>query len=168
MRNIFITLLLGLTFFAGDVFASRSIGVGKQYARIVYDVGATNGNSTAHGLGVKLPANAVITDLWVYINTAFESSGTSRLALQCAGTRDLMEYVNISAGDEDKVYVARRAEATFNFDSTGIIPADTEPQVAGSGSVASECEVTAVVRGDSGDTPFTAGKATVLLEYFRQ
>jgi hypothetical protein len=147
--------------------ADLSVGLAKKYARVVYDVALNGGSSTSHPLDATLPAGAVITDLWVYINTAFTDGGTSSLALQCGGTTNLMGYQDIAADAENDVFAVARSGLTFNGSSTTFIPESSSAPVAGISSVPSACEVTAVVRSDSGYSPYTGGKLTALIEYFQ-
>lgn len=167
MRNFAMALFLGAVLFASPARADLSVGLAKKYARVIYDVALNGGDSVSHNLDAALPADAVITDLWIYINTKFTDSGTGSLAFQCAGTRDLMDWQDITGQDVDDVYAVQRSGLTFNQSSTTFIPDPTDGVQAGISSVVSACNVTAVVRGDSGYVPLTAGKATLLIEYFQ-
>lgn len=147
----------------------------RKYAKVVYDVSVDGGSSTAtKNLGITIPANSIITGLYVYINTAFTKAGggagVASLALQCAGTRDLMAYTNISDYGAYQ-YIARRLgtiasspQISYQLQS---LTRENEPFLSDSvASVATACDVTAVVRGDSGYEAYTAGKATAIIEYF--
>lgn len=166
-----ISLLLFLPCLA---FADVSVPRSKQYAAVVYDVsvlgGATAVPSNAINLGASLPAGAIITDFYVYINTQFASSGSESLAIQCAGTRDLMDYTSIKNVAADRLLASRVAEYTFNGASSLVPTGVASPLnfAQGFGSVPSGCNLTAVLRGDAGQTAYTAGKLTAIVEYFRQ
>jgi hypothetical protein len=147
--------------------ATLSVGLAKKYARAVYDVSLNGGASTSHDLNAQLPAGAVITDFYVYINTAFTDSGTGSLAIQCSGTRDLLDWQDITAASVNYFYGSRRAQNTFNGSSTTMVPESTSAVAVGIGSVPSPCNVTAVVRSSSGYVPLTAGKLTAVIEYFQ-
>jgi len=163
-----LSLLLSL-FLVSPANADVSVPRAKQYAWTTYDVAVLGGQSTGHALGLQLPAGSIVTDVWVYINTAFTDSGTGSLGLQCAGTNDLMAYNDItgfSAGTAVGRHLLPNA-----FPTGSIIP---ENAVAGAltlssanGSIATACDVAAVVRSDAGYVPLTAGKLTAIIEYFK-
>lgn len=149
--------------------AEEAVGLARKQARFEYDVAVDGGSSTStKSLGVTLPAGAIITSLYVYINTAFTDSGTGSVALQCAGTRDLMGYRDLTAAAQDSMF-ARVAQA-IGFEGSSIISSGlANPAVLTSSigaSVPTACTVTAVVRGDSGFVDQTAGKLTGSIEYF--
>lgn len=161
-------LLLTLSLFLVPVAkADLSVGLAKKYARVIYDVSLNGGGSVSHDLDAQLPAGAVITDLWVYINEAFTDSGTGSIALQCAGTRDLMDWQDITLYSVNQIYKARASSDSYTSASTSMLTAGSTATNAGIASVPSACNVTAVVRGDSGYVPLTDGKLTTLLEYFQ-
>lgn len=166
--NKFLFIILAVFFaFTNVAEASRSVAVSKKFTRAIYDVSLNGGESTSHDLDATVPAGAVITDVWVYINAVFTDSGTGSLAFQCAGTRDLMEYNDPTSLTVNQFYKSARA----NDQDTGSAATEFVPEAAvfgaaGISSVSSECNVTAVVRGDDGFVPLTAGKATVIIEYF--
>lgn len=153
--------------FTQAAHADLSVGLSKKYARVIYDVSLNGGASTSHSLSAQMPAGAVITDLYVYINQAFTDSGTGSLALQCAGTRDLMAYRDITANSINDMFSTQVAHT--NYTSGAMIGASGETSAAAAGiaSVPAACQVTAVVRGDSGYVPLTAGKLTAIIEYFQ-
>lgn len=147
-------------------YADLSVGVAKQYARVIYDVNLNGGASTSHDLDAVLPAGAIVTDAWVYINTAFVDGGTGSLALECGATRNIMDWQDVGGDAMNTLFKASRAGESY-VGGSFIVSGATEA-VSGVTSVPAACEVKAVVRSDSGYTPYTAGKATLLLEYFRQ
>lgn len=169
MKALLLLLALVVPVFG---YADVSIPRAKQYAWSVYDTAVLGGQSVAHPLGLTLPAGAIITDMWVYINTQFASSGTESLAFQCAGTRDLMAYNSVKNIAKDRVLTAQQALIAMNGGSaTSFIGTTASGEAVnlsqGFGSIPTACGVSAVVRGDSGYTPYTAGKATLIIEYFK-
>lgn len=161
------SLFLALLFLPTLAFADLSVPRAKQYAWTQYDVAVLGGASTTKNLGLSLPAGAIITDVWVYINTQYASAGTESLGLQCAGTLDLMAYTPMTSHAADRMMSARLSGSS----STGAgAPIPASPTVLnlsqGYNSVPSACNVSAVVRSDSGYNPYTAGKATFIIEYF--
>ena len=147
------------------------VNVARKYAKFTYDVAVDGGESTSHALGVTIPAGAVITSFYVYINTLFADSGSGSVALQCAGTRDLMEYQDLTSMPIDNVFVRTLDGTTRGYGSATLI---TEASAQGAryssavtvGSIATACEVNAVVRSDNGYVVQTAGKLTGIVEYF--
>lgn len=165
--------LLFLMFAAVAAQADVSVPRSKQYAITTYDVSVNGGESVPHNTGLVLPAGAFVTDVWVYINTAFTDSGTGSFAIQCAGTNDLMMYNDITALSVNDV-IGRHLQPVANnaiSASGGFIgPSATTGKINMSfqnGSIPSACEVKAIVRGDSGFVPLTAGKASIVVEYFK-
>jgi hypothetical protein len=160
--------LLPLFLIGSIAHADVSVPRAKQYLWTVYDVAQSGGQSVAHPLGVKLPAGAILTNAWVYINTAFTDSGTGSFAISCAGTRDIMDYNDITALSMNSMVGIASLPNPFTG-TASYIPQNMPAAVsfASSGSVVSACEVNAVVRGDSGYVPLTGGKATIILEYFK-
>lgn len=162
MKNILVALLLLVPFTASAV----DVGVAKKYARVVYDVAVDGGESTPHALDYELPANSFITDVFVLIDTPFTDSGTGSLALQCGGTRNLMGYIDITAATTD-YYFGGAAVSTQTAGSSMILSSGTGTSGAVN-SLPAACTVTAVVRGDDGYVPLTAGKLTAFIEYFNK
>lgn len=144
----------------------------RKQARFVYDVAVDGGSSTANkALGVTIPAGAVITKAMLYINTAFTDSGTGSLAIQCAGTRDIIGYTDITALAMNTLIIGGYEDAQTNAAASGVLIPETGSLTAVTtalNSVVTACEVTAIVRGDSGYVPLTAGKLTGILEYFQK
>ena len=146
-------------------------GAARNYAKVTYDVAVDGGESTSHALGVTIPAGAVITSFYVYINTLFADSGTGSVALQCAGTRDLMEYQDLTTMPIDNVFVRTLDATVRGYDSTTLISASSAQAGRYSsatqvGSIPTACEVYAIVRSDAGHVAQTAGKLTAIIEYF--
>lgn len=72
----------------------------REIVSAVYDVsGGDDGTVGSHGLGVYIPDNAVVTNVWVDVSTTFtdgaDDSATIALTLQSAG--DIRAAVAISA-----------------------------------------------------------------------
>lgn len=149
---------------------AEGAAISKKYAKAVYDVAVDGGSSTSHDLGVTLPAGAIITALHVYINTKFVDSGTGSVAIQCAGTGDLMGYRDLTAYEQDSL-LSRLLQAVA-FEGTSIISEGVaNPAVLAStygASVPTACSVTAVVRSTAGHVAQTAGKLTAIIEYFNR
>lgn len=164
MKKFLYVLLLPLLFTL-EARADLSVGVAKQYARVIYDVSLNGGSSVSHNLNATIPAGAIITDAYVYINQAFTDSGTGSLALECYGSLDIMDYRDITADSINGFFKAKVTQSSFGASS--MIPISTTSAAAGIASVPTACQVKAVVRNSSGYVPLTAGKLTLLLEYFR-
>lgn len=146
--------------------------IAKKYARVTYQPSVDGGDSAStNGLGVFLPAGALITDIIVYVNTNFDGVGGGTkggsVALQCSGTRDLMEYHDMEAWATPK-YLARMLghAAAIGFGAGSLIAAQQTATIQGIGSsVSSRCEIKAVVRGDSGDEALSSGLLTAFIGY---
>lgn len=162
-------LLLVLALLPSFAFADVSVPRAKQYLWTVYDVSRDGGQSTAHALGAYMPAGAIITDSYMYINTQFAASGTESLAFQCAGTDDLMDFNTVKSVTADKVYQSHLGNTQIGVGGSAGFIGQGQSAIAlnaGVGSIPTSCEVNAIVRSASGYTPYTAGKATLIVEYF--
>lgn len=161
--------LLALALFLPSLaFADVSVPRAKQYAWTQYDVAAQGGQSTAHPIGLVLPAGSIITNAYVYINTQFAASGTESLGISCSGSQDIMAYSSVKNLPADRM-LAGRLSADVGTGAAAPIPASPTALNLSQGfvSVPSACEVKFDVRGASGYTPYTAGKATAVIEYFK-
>jgi len=160
-------LILSLLF---SVAAEASVSVprAKQYAWFDYDVSRDGGQSVAHPLNLDLPAQAVLTGVYVYINTQFAASGTESIGISCVGSQDVMAYAPMAALLKDRMYAGLISASTFNGSAAPIPNGASALNLSqGYGSVPSDCRVSVDVRGASGYTPYTAGKMTGVIEFFR-
>lgn len=174
MKALILALFLIPAFAQADVSVPRA----KQYLYTTYDVSVLGGATIPLGqniinLGATMPAGSVISDVWVYINTQFAATGTESLALQCAGNQDLMAFTPLKNVAPDRYFVSRVLGNTFN-DSAPLLPASPVNINASQGygtvpvaSNANGCNVSVEINGLSGYTPYTAGKLTAIIEYFR-
>ncbi len=148
--------------------ASVSVPRAKSYLWSVYDVAVTGGQSTPHSLGVSVPGSSIITNAWVYINTQFAASGTESIGISCLGTQNIMFYNTIKNVPKDRIFSAGLSHTSYTG-AAALIPENSVSPLnlsQGYASVPSPCGLTVDVRGDSGYTPYTAGKMTIILEYF--
>ena len=167
-----------LLFLPSLAFADVSVPRAKQYAWTVYDTAVLGGASVPGSqnpisLGLALPAGIVITDVWVYINTAFAATGTESLGLACvnsgiANQPDLMAFTSVKNLPANNILLGRMAGGTF----VGAGPAISSVPAAlnfnqGFGTVPNGCNVSAVIQGLPTYTPYTAGKLTAIIEYFK-
>jgi len=88
---------------AEPVLAQSADGlVVKRVARATFDPSANSGERTigAHGLGVTIPDNAVVTRTWYDVITTFQSAGADAgtIALKAEGANDVVSAVAISDG----------------------------------------------------------------------
>lgn len=116
----------------------------KRIARVTYDVAVDGGTSTAHLLGVTLPAKSTITRSWFYTDTQFSDSGAGTVALSCAAANDIKTATDITGN---------AAGVIVEGQSTGAASAFKD--------VTTACEVTATVAV----VPQLTGKLTAWIEY---
>lgn len=116
-----------------------------RVARVTYDVSADGGGIGAHGLGVSLPANALLKQAYFYVKTQFVSASNGTVALSCEDANNIYSATNITG------------------QSAGAITAGVQTGTAAnmSSAIASACEITATVASAS----YTAGKLNLFLEY---
>lgn len=147
-------------------------GLGTKYvATAVFDTagtdssGAANTTVAAHGLGVYLPINAIITNAYVDVITTFTSAADSAtIALSVEGANDLTAAIAIS--NASNVWDAglhgclpgSYAEATVAGD-TAIL--DAARKAASYINLTAERELTATVAVQA----LTAGKLVLFVEY---
>ena len=114
--------------------------------KLQYGVATNGGTSgTAYGLGVFLPAKAVITRSFVHIDTQFVDDGTGTIALSC----------------EDAGNIRVAGDITGSTSGTFLDGASTGAIAGFKSSIAARCEVTATVSGANA----SAGKLTGWLNY---
>lgn len=154
---------------------TANVAIARKYAKAVYDVGAQGGASVPHALNVVLPAGAVIQAIQIYINTKFTQGTFGSVALQCAGTNDLMDWQDLSTIGQD--FMMKRSFPGANFGTNGsIIPTGQAWTHVDSGaSIPTACTVTAIVRSlpigggqINGGSAQTAGKFTAIIDYFNR
>ena len=114
-------------------------------ARATYDIAVDGGDAAAHGLGVTLPANALILHSWFYVVTQFVDAGAGTVAIHCE--------------DADNIYAA--ADITGN--SAGAVVEGVQDGTAANftGSIAAACELTATVA----TAAQSAGKLILFVDY---
>lgn len=117
----------------------------KSIAYFVYDVAVDGGTSGAKGLGVYLPARAVIVQSFYKIITQFSDSGSGTVALSCEDANNIL-----TAGDLTGI--------SANTITTGASTGSAATMVRGIGA---KCEITATVATATQD----AGKLIGWVEY---
>lgn len=165
MRKLILALCLFLPILAhADVSVPRA----KQYAWFEYSVARDGGASVSRPIGLKLPAGAIITNVWMYINTQFAASGTESLGVSCVGSQDIMAYTSVKNIAKDRILSGNISGSVFTGAAAPIPASPTTLDFSqGYGSIPSACNVTIDVRGASGYTPYTNGVATGIIEFFR-
>lgn len=132
------------------------IGLGMlRVARFLFDsaakdsAGANNTTVAAHGVGVTLPANAIVVGGFVDVNTAFTSANsTATIAISVEGANDIISAAAVSGAPYSTV--GRKA----------IVPkANTPESTSVKASQAREITCTVAVQA------LTAGKLTGYLYY---
>ncbi len=167
MRYALALLLSSLTL---NAYADSDVQ-SKHIIRAVYDTSVAGGQSVPHAVGVSVPAGAIITGAYLYINTQFAASGTESVGVSCLGSQNIMAYNSIKSIAPDRMFAAQLSNGIT--DTGAAVPLNAAAGgnalnlSQGFSSVPVACGLTVDVRGDSGYTPYTAGKLTLLLEYFK-
>lgn len=150
-------------------FAGVTDGLGaKRILRATFDPSANINHRTvaAHGLGVSLPDNAIITGYIVDVVTTFTSAtDAATIALKAEGTGDLLAAIAIS--DSTNMWDAGIHAGKPGYPSLGADAAhDTQPEVAAL-FAASFVKTTAVreITATVAVEALTAGKAVIFVEY---
>lgn len=121
----------------------------EHLAKVVLDVTGNSNLGTSgstHGLGVYLPAGALITQSWFYTVTQFTGSG-SQLKMTCEDAGNVMAATGITGITAGTITAAA---------STG----SAATMVA---AIAAQCQVTA--DWSAGTGPATAGKGIWFIRY---
>lgn len=121
----------------------------KRIIRATYDVAVDGGTIAAHGLGVTIPANAIIVRSWFYTVTQFVDAGSGTVAIHCETANNIFSAADIT-GNADGVLVDGVQQAFATFDGTGA-----------AGILGAACEPTATVA----TAAQTAGKLVLFIEY---
>lgn len=123
----------------------------QRYTRATYDV-AVDGvsSSTPVGLGVYLPAKAIVTKVLYYIDTQFVDSGVGSIALQCEDGNNLIAQTDITSFAVGAVKLG--------------VPVETTPTVVD--NIAAQCEVKAVASNCANCVLPSVGKFTADIEYY--
>lgn len=161
-------LLAALTFTA-SLPANADVGptrFQKEYAKVVYDFTVDGGSVGSHPSIVTLPAGVLVTNVMVYVNTGFTSSGSSSVGIGCAGTNDLFAFHDLTTVAVDNYYAAALTATAFN-QGNSLLNFNAPAVHSDNGkSTPSDCTVTTVV--DPNKNALTAGKLTAIIEFFRK
>lgn len=133
---------------------SQAGAVAGLYAsRVAHAIWDPSGDSTmrsvaAHGLGVSLPARAIIKQSWFHTKTSVVSTNNDgTIAFSCTAANDILSAADIdaSSGVAGQVTTGVSTGSAANMKLNG----------------SSACEITATVAVDA----FTAGKIDIFVEY---
>lgn len=116
-----------------------------RVARFNYSVATDGGTIASRGLGVTLPAKAVIVRSYLRIDTQFVDGGSGTVALSCEDANNIKTATDITGSS---------AGAFIEGQSTGASSAFIS-------SIGAACEITATVAGAAQ----TDGKLTGWVEY---
>ena len=118
----------------------------SQMAQATYDFSVQTGATGTYSLGVKLPANAIITESWVYSITKPTTSASGTLAFKCQNASDIL---------------AATAAASFASAGASIDGSSTAATAANFKYTTAACTIQAVIATGA----LTAGKVTAYVEY---
>lgn len=148
----------------------RTGTVVKEVAVAVFDPSGNTAHRTvaAHGLGVYIPDNAIITKIWYDVITTFTSptSDGATVALHVQSANDLLSAIAIS--DSSNVLDAGIHAGKIGFPNFGADAAhDSQVEVAALFAatflkMTAIREITATVAVEA----LTAGKAVIYVEYY--
>jgi hypothetical protein len=150
----------------GMTAVMRAGGTVPKVAVATYDVsGGDSGATAAHGLGVYIPDNAIITRAWVDVVTTFAdgASDSATIALSVQGAGDLVAAIAISnASNVWDAGVRGTKVGAFALDGNAL----TQVAMAAAGA-ATLIKTTAVreITATVATAALTAGKLNVFVEY---
>jgi hypothetical protein len=152
----------------GITRTKRTGGVLREMVVAEFNPSANTGERTvaAHGLGVFIPAKAVVTRVWIDVVTTFTSAGADAgtIALHLQSANDVVSAIAIS--DASNVWDAGIHGSKIGFPALADTGTQTALEVAAlfAGSMlkmTAERELTATVATQA----LTAGKANIYVEY---
>jgi hypothetical protein len=117
----------------------------EKTVRVQYDFGLHGGAVGTIGLGKYLPAGAIITRSFLYIDTQLASGGTGTIALKCEDANNIKTATYLGGSSSGDLVEGA---------STGATSAMVK-------SIAARCEISAVLAVSD----FTAGKLTAWVKY---
>lgn len=116
-------------------FKRPTMTVGHDAARRIvarYNPAVHNSATSTNGLGVFLPAKAVITRSWYYVTTATTGHPASRVAFQCEDANNIKTATDMSAYSADTLVEGASTGATSAMVT----------------NIAAGCEINAVITGN--------------------
>lgn len=116
-----------------------------RVAKAIYDVAVDGGTAGAKGLGVYLPAKALIKQAWFYIDQQFVDAGAGTVALHCEDANNIFSAADITGSAVGTVTSGVATGTAANMTK----------------AIAATCELTATVA----TATQTAGKLTLWVEY---
>lgn len=120
----------------------------KRIARATWNCAASGCTVGAHGLGVSLPAKAMIVRSFIHVETQLADSGTCTHAFSCEDANNIKTATDLTGS---------AAEAFIEGASTG----SAATMVS---AIAATCEITFTV-ADGGSCVPSTGKGEVFVEY---
>ncbi len=150
--------------------AARNLVNGNVVPEIVCATFDPSANSAqrpvgAYGLGVYLPAKAIITRAWIDVVTTFTSAGADAgtIAIHAQSAGDIVAAVAISAaGDVWDAGVHGAKPGNFALDGNALTQINMAAALSATAiKMTAEREITATVAVQA----LTAGKANIFVEY---
>lgn len=120
----------------------------KRTARATLNCASSGCSVGAHGLGVTLPAAAVVTQSYIYVVTQLTDTGTCTVAISCEDANNIKTATDIT-GSAAGAFIAGQSTGTAASMVSGI---------------AAACEITATVADGGSCAPLT-GKVIVYIDY---
>lgn len=121
---------------------------GVKVAKATYSYADGDLAVGAHGLGVSLPAKAIIIRSWMHVDTQQADTGTCTMAVSCEDANNIKTATDLSGS---------AADALIEGASTGAASAFTK-------AIGAACEITMTV-ADGGSCVPSAGKGSVYVMY---
>lgn len=130
---------------ATSEYATKEGHFQVRVAKVIYDTATDGGTIATRGLGVFLPAKALIKQAWFYIDQQFVDAGSGTVALFCEDANNIFSAADITGSAVGTITSGVQTGTAANM----------------SKAIASPCEISAVVAGSAQ----TAGKLTLWVEY---
>lgn len=133
----------------------------EKIQKVVYDISVDSTSGSAVGLSAYLPANSIITKVFMVIETQFIDDGSGTVALHCEDSANILSATDISGFATDTAMIVYPYD--IDRDTTTAFSTSTAASFATNSaqSIAAGCEISATY---GGATP-SAGKLTALIYY---
>ncbi len=118
---------------------------GQRLVKAVYDTAIHQSATSTNGLGVYLPANAVITRSWFYVRTAMSGNPGARVAFQCEDANNIKTSTDMTALAKDTMVEGASTGTAATFVT----------------NIGAQCQISAVLIGDVMST----GAAEIYINY---
>ena len=129
----------------------------SKVERVIFDIAQIQSEaSSSSGVGLSkfLPANSIVTEIYLHIETRFVDTGSQTFALACEDSTNLMAAADITEFVDGTI-------VTVNFGNPIATATGQSLSSSTAQAIAGGCEINGVYSGAA-----SAGKLTAVIKYF--